>query len=131
MLSGAFYNLAERENLDALLQVAGLGHEIGLHFDSSDDITKFMDVLSALLGRSVKVFCQHNPTVVGIREVDRTRYVDTYDPRIRRSSASSMSATAACAGGSTPTSKHSSVSTVSTFWLIPKTGSPGRPMWSR
>jgi hypothetical protein len=77
----AFYNLAEPDVTSRLLEIAALGHEIGLHFDAEaygdDDWT--MDrlevavatersLLELILGEPVRVMSWHNPTLSNLLE---------------------------------------------------------------
>jgi hypothetical protein len=75
LLSGEYYNPFEPEVRKILREIAGLGHEIGLHFDpeayeiaSDDDLDTAIaweaSVLSGLLGADaqVRMFSFHNPT---------------------------------------------------------------------
>lgn len=82
LLTGEFYNPLEADTRAILLEIAALGHEIGLHFDAAwhriEDEASLpralaweAGILSGLLGdRPVRMFSFHNttPFVLGCRE---------------------------------------------------------------
>lgn len=72
MLSSEFYNLMDRDNEEALLEIRGMGHEIGLHFDMSKysihndaelerQLVKELNVLGELLSMPIKAVSWHKP----------------------------------------------------------------------
>lgn len=71
-LTARFYSVFETETRAMLQEIAGLGHQIGLHYDpdayggkefSARDALLFeVDTLSRCLGIQVDVFTLHNPT---------------------------------------------------------------------
>ena len=73
-LGSAFYSPFEPRNRKIIREIAGLGHEIGLHFDASvlsvetsgaveAVLREEADSLSDLLGQDIACFSIHNPTV--------------------------------------------------------------------
>lgn len=79
-----FYNIMERNQSDIIEHIIGLGHDIGLHFDSAyyaiqseHDLDIFIESESSLLGdlfqKEIKVFSFHNPTSF-ILSCDAYRY---------------------------------------------------------
>ena len=75
-LHSEFYNALERQVADIFRRIAGLGHEIGLHFDpnfhresiqSREDIERLLKseaaVIESLSDQPVRAFSFHNPDV--------------------------------------------------------------------
>jgi len=78
MLTSPYYNLLQHENLRALLDIAGMGHEIGLHYDTDaclgrapDDqaaeIVRLAHFLETHAGARITSVAQHNPSVTDVR----------------------------------------------------------------
>lgn len=73
LVDGQFYNPLRSEVVRQLRQIHSLGHEIGLHFAVSSDIDTDigkevafrLEVLSAIVGATVRSFSQHNPVNAG------------------------------------------------------------------
>jgi len=72
MLSSEFYNLMDQDNEEALLEIRGMGHEIGLHFDIAKylihneaelerQLMKELNVLGELLSMPIKAVSWHIP----------------------------------------------------------------------
>jgi hypothetical protein len=69
-----FYNLLEPLNVQAVLAIVGLGHNLGLHFDPyavstfTDDLEPWLarerQLLQDVFGVEVRAFSTHNPTLV-------------------------------------------------------------------
>jgi hypothetical protein len=73
LLHSEFYNLLEKEISDLVFNIIDLGHNIGLHFDSSfyniTDINEFEEklvlerkILESIYGVDVHAFSFHNPS---------------------------------------------------------------------
>lgn len=92
----AFYNPFEAANLRAVAEIAGLGHEIGLHFDfvlsgAADEgslarkLGHEAGILAGQYGVPVRAFSFHNPSPAALA-FDAPRYaglVNTYAARFR------------------------------------------------
>lgn len=72
-LHSEFYNTLEKENINAILNIKKLGHQIGLHFDShfwniesEEQLEKYIiidkEVLEQYLDVEIKAFSFHNNT---------------------------------------------------------------------
>ena len=71
LLRGEIYNPFSKAGLDGLMEIAGMGHEIGLHLDAAlyGDDRRALDraaeaecaALEALVGREVRVISFHRP----------------------------------------------------------------------
>ena len=95
-ISSNFYNLFESEIKDIFYNIFDLGHDIGLHFDSTlydiqclDDFTLWLqyekDILEGFFDKKVEVFSFHNPTVEILKYND-FKYIDmvnTYSSEIK------------------------------------------------
>jgi hypothetical protein len=73
LLTSEFYNVFAKRSLEGLVSIAGLGHELGLHFDetkypeaSSDSLVDAMHEEASTLGRAlgieVKTVSMHMPS---------------------------------------------------------------------
>ena len=77
LADGQFYNPLEREVVRQIRQIHSLGHEIGLHFavssavhaDIGKEVAFRLDVLSAIVGATVRSFSQHDPVNAGFVKV--------------------------------------------------------------
>ncbi|HEY8203435.1 MAG TPA: hypothetical protein VIF81_01810 [Pyrinomonadaceae bacterium] len=77
LVDGHFYDPLERETIRQIRQIRSLGHEIGLHFATSDaveddlgkEVAFRLDVLGAIVGDIVQSFCQHDPVNAGFVKV--------------------------------------------------------------
>lgn len=76
-LQSSFYNVFEPAVTQIVLDVAALGHAVGLHFDtgnrSCSDVRSLEEallldrkILEGLSGHEVRVVSFHNPTIIGI-----------------------------------------------------------------
>ena len=73
LLHSPFYNAISKSNLSSIIKISKLGHEIGLHYDTSffsssgKSITKQLrfeiDILSKIIGTKVTSIAQHNVTI--------------------------------------------------------------------
>ena len=81
LLHSPYYNVLEREVLDRIRALAGLGHRIGLHFEASfyprsdrtalsTNLTFERRLLEGLTGVEVNVFSFHNPALDGSITID-------------------------------------------------------------
>lgn len=85
-LHSSFYSVFERAVLERLRRIAGLGHEIGLHFDagfygeamSARDLirglTREREILEGLVGARTGAFSFHNPERDGVLGFDDDTY---------------------------------------------------------
>jgi len=77
LVDGQFYNPLQTEVIRQLRQIHALGHEIGLHFavssavdsDIGKEVAFRLDVLSAVVGTTVRSFSQHDPVNAGFVSV--------------------------------------------------------------
>lgn len=75
LLSCDHYNLLSREGTKAVRELAGLGHEVGLHYDVQVMVDRGTDmniqlefelsVLADICGRPVRSIAMHNPSIYG------------------------------------------------------------------
>src|SRR5439155_17171539 len=73
LVDGQFYNPLQSEVIRQIRQIHSLGHEIGLHFavssavhaDIGKEVAFRLDVLSAIVGATVRSFSQHDPVNAG------------------------------------------------------------------
>jgi hypothetical protein len=90
-LHSEFYNLLEAEVFNRVKDIIGLGHQIGLHFDTHfyniqdatllDEKIRFeADFLGHLLGTPIKVFSFHNttPFIMGCKAPNYGGLINTY-----------------------------------------------------
>jgi hypothetical protein len=79
-----FYNLLERQQLDCVLELIDLGHDVGLHFDTAfhgtsseaaldNEVQREADLLTDVLGARPAAFSFHNPSALHL-----TFEADTY-----------------------------------------------------
>jgi hypothetical protein len=91
MLRSPLYNLCGRHAADALRELVGLGHEIGLHFDAAysqgcehttqEWIAFEMSTLAALAGTDIGAFSFHQPSAAIIEQrIEVAGAVNTYHP---------------------------------------------------
>jgi hypothetical protein len=91
MLHCEFYNLMEKEISDLVKKIIGLGHEIGIHFDShyygindENDLAKHLifekRILSEIFHVDVEVFSFHNTTnfTMSCKEWEYGGLINTY-----------------------------------------------------
>ena len=94
LLTSPYYNLLTDDNLKAARDVAAMGHEIGLHYDT--DLTRDLDrdaqcrevvelaqFLAESLGAPITSIAQHNPSETSVR-LRVPGYVDAYSDRFFR-----------------------------------------------
>ncbi len=91
MLRSPMYNLMSRHDSAILVELALLGHEIGLHFDAGcrpnpgmtleEELRFELDVLSQLSGHMVRSFSFHQPTPEIIESrLELPGVINTYHP---------------------------------------------------
>ena len=77
LVDGQFYNPLESEVVQQIRQIHSLGHEVGLHFavgsavhaDLGDEVAFRLEILSDILGVTVRSFSQHDPVNAGVAPV--------------------------------------------------------------
>jgi len=77
LVDGQFYNPLTSEVIRQLRHIRSLGHEIGLHFAVSSavhdnlgkEVALRLEVLSAIVGASVRSFSQHDPVNTGFAAI--------------------------------------------------------------
>lgn len=71
LLATKFYNIAERDCRDSLLEIKRLGHDIGLHFDElnypnridvEEQIIKETGIMGSILGFPIESVSMHRPS---------------------------------------------------------------------
>ena len=73
LVDGQFYNPLQKEVIHQLRKIHSLGHEIGLHFavstaieaDIGKEVALRLDLLSSIVGVTVRSFSQHDPVNTG------------------------------------------------------------------
>jgi len=94
LLTAPYYNAMSQEGICALREIASLGHECGLHYDStgfevlsSEQRLKRIDVLACTLedaiGAPIRAIAQHKPARAAIRQ-EFPSYVDAYSAQYSR-----------------------------------------------
>ena len=77
LVDGHFYNPLQPDVIRQLRRISELGHEIGLHFsvgsavyaEVGDEVAFRLEILSTIIGRSVRSFSQHDPVNAGFAKV--------------------------------------------------------------
>ena len=92
LLSGLFYNVMAPKGRRALRRIAQLGHEIGLHFDTSAypedsagaraNFAAERDLLAAAAGVPVRSASQHNPSDKDPLDLNGLVDLDAYAPQL-------------------------------------------------
>ncbi|HEY0327414.1 MAG TPA: hypothetical protein VGC46_15735 [Allosphingosinicella sp.] len=90
LLGGPFYNVLAPKGRQALARIAALGHEIGLHFDTSAypedpaaaraNFAAERDLLAAAAGVPVRSASQHNPSDKDPLDLSGLVELDAYAP---------------------------------------------------
>lgn len=94
LLTSPYYNLLTADNLKAAREIAAMGHEIGLHYDTgvvgstdhdtlSSKVIELARFLAESVGVPVSSLAQHNPSETSIR-LQVPGYVDAYGDRFFR-----------------------------------------------
>ena len=80
MVDGQFYNPLEPQNINYLKQIKEMGHEIGLHFDSSNysNISHQIEILEAIIQDKIASIAQHTPVNIGFVETEIPNIIDAY-----------------------------------------------------
>jgi hypothetical protein len=94
LLTSPYYNLLAGDNLSAARDIVGMGHEVGLHYDTDvfselDDagqarkVVELAQFLAGSVGTEVTSIAQHNPSETSVR-LRVPEYVDAYGDRFFR-----------------------------------------------
>ncbi len=78
LLHSEFYNLLDKENIELIKKIINLGHQIGLHFDSSmyeinndssfEGFIQFeSNIIRKIFNTEVNAFSFHNPSVIDLK----------------------------------------------------------------
>lgn len=78
LVDGRYYNPVASETIRSIRRIHALGHEVGLHFavesaveaDLGREVALRLDILSNIVGASVRSFSQHDPVNAGWATVD-------------------------------------------------------------
>jgi len=91
LLTSEYYNLLMPENLRAVRDIAAMGHEIGLHYDTTalegqppekhaGEVVRLARLLEDVTGVPITSIAQHNPSLTTVR-LTVAGYRDAYDRR--------------------------------------------------
>lgn len=73
LVNSKFYDLKDAESKRILREILEIGHEVGLHYDSSLGDTvgfeKQISILEEIIQREVRFISHHNPTINGMHRV--------------------------------------------------------------
>lgn len=94
LFSSPYYNLLTGDAMRAVRDIAGMGHEIGLHYDTdlltaaddqgrSREVAALAKLLGAQVGTPVTSIAQHNPSETQVR-LQVAGYIDAYSDRFCR-----------------------------------------------
>jgi len=94
LLTSPYYNALAWENIQAVKEIAEMGHEVGLHYDCAgfeilnfneqhSRIAALAECLGSLLGRKIDSISQHRPASSQIR-LELPGYIDAYNATFRR-----------------------------------------------
>ena len=80
MVDGSFYNILTPSSLSYIKKIKKMGHEIGLHFDTScyNDIPHQIKILESIIEEKVYSISQHNPVNVGFSKDKISGIIDAY-----------------------------------------------------
>ncbi|MGA2309040.1 MAG: hypothetical protein ABSG57_05775 [Candidatus Bathyarchaeia archaeon] len=93
LFSHKLYNLLEKDSLNTLKEISGLGHEIGLHYDVEtyesygrtprESMHNEIQMLERLLNRKIFSVACHNVSLITGEDPLRNvkGYINVYDPR--------------------------------------------------
>jgi hypothetical protein len=96
MFSNKLYNIMEKDNLEALKDLAKLGHEIGLHYDlptyekRGRDLRETLEteiaLLERLIGKKVNSIAPHNVSTLTGEDPfkNMAEYINVYSPRFHQ-----------------------------------------------
>lgn len=94
LLRGSFYNPYSPENTHNLKKILDLGHEIGLHYDSTElakfdnpqeELKKEIKQLEQIIDNDVHIVTQHNPTVSPKLDKIPEQFLDARESEIYKS----------------------------------------------
>ena len=80
MIGGEFYNILTPENISYIKKIKEMGHEIGLHFDTSkySNIAHQKRILESIIEDKVYSISQHNPVNIGFIKEQIADVIDAY-----------------------------------------------------
>ncbi|SOB93615.1 peptidoglycan/xylan/chitin deacetylase (PgdA/CDA1 family) [Ureibacillus xyleni] len=93
LLSTNFYNVFSKQSFEKLIQIANLGHEIGLHFDETrydihtlDELKRYVEkeaeILSKLLDTKVNVISMHRPSKFTLNnDIQFEQFINSYSSK--------------------------------------------------
>jgi hypothetical protein len=94
LFSHKLYNLLNKQDLAILRKISGLGHEIGLHYDSTVyesynrnlelTLENEISLLERILHRKILSISCHNPSIIKRKDPLKIakHYINAYDPEI-------------------------------------------------
>lgn len=82
MINSGFYNALESRNRQIIKAIADMGHEIGLHWDTTDTLAQDIQILSTIIQKPITSVSQHNPTINGLQHIRSNNLLDAYDQAI-------------------------------------------------
>jgi hypothetical protein len=95
LLHSPYYNALSNDSIDKIKQMLQLGHEIGLHYDStfieSDDkildmVTKEARILGNLIKHDITSIAPHNVSITDMKiNYEHLNFIDPTDPKILNS----------------------------------------------
>ena len=93
MLYSAFYSAFNAKNGDILKRLTDLGHEVGLHYESSmwgsdkskfnDEFTNDLHLLGKIVGKKIISAAQHNPIDSDFFNIEHLVQNEAYSTKIR------------------------------------------------
>lgn len=88
LLCSDFYNPYSKKNMECMIKMMDLGHEIGLHYDEVrhegdvlENINRELDILASFLGKRVNSLSMHRPsehTLKANYQIDNGRIINSY-----------------------------------------------------
>lgn len=93
LLSTDFYNVFSKNSYNKLIQIAKLGHELGLHFDETrydfhsleelkGKVENEVEILSKLLDMDIKVISMHRPSKFTLNnDIQFERLINSYSSK--------------------------------------------------
>lgn len=75
LVSTPFYDVAERRNQKVILDILEMGHQLGLHYDTSIEhklsLRDQVEILEQIAGQEVLFVSHHNPTLNGFKSTSK------------------------------------------------------------
>lgn len=97
LMHSPFYNIFTEDNRNKLLELVGMGHDIGLHYDArlgTSIIEKQIEMLGSYMNKKISAISKHNPfgIKVDIQPIDNimNAYATEYTKKIKYISDSSQ-----------------------------------------